>query len=129
MAPVTKYYVRSYATNSGGTAYGSEVSFTTLAGLAVLTTNAATSITITSAILGGEVTNEGGAAVSEKGVVWNTLTAPTVSNNKQATGTGLGAFTTSVTTLTRNTKYYVRTYAINTSGTSYGPEITFNTLP
>jgi hypothetical protein len=129
LAPVTKYYVRSYATNSGGTGYGAEVSFTTLAGLAVLTTSNATSITITSAILGGEVTNEGGAAVSEKGVVWNTLTAPTVSNNKQATGTGLGAFTTSVTTLTRNTKYYVRTYAINASGTSYGPEITFNTLP
>jgi hypothetical protein len=127
--PVTKYYVRSYATNSGGTAYGSEVSFTTLAGLAVLTTSNATSITITSAILGGEVTNEGGASVTEKGVVWKTTSGPTVSDNKQATGTGLGAFTTSVTTLTRNTKYYVRTYAINTSGTSYGPEVTFNTLP
>lgn len=129
LAPVTKYYVRSYATNSGGTAYGSEVSFTTLAGLAVLTTSNATSITITSAILGGEVTNEGGASVTEKGVVWKTTSGPTVSDNKQATGTGLGAFTTSVTTLTRNTKYYVRTYAINTSGTSYGPEVTFNTLP
>jgi hypothetical protein len=129
LAPVTKYYVRSYATNSGGTAYGSEVSFTTLAGLAVLTTSNATSITITSAILGGEVTNEGGASVTEKGVVWQTTSGPTVSDNKKATGTGLGAFTTSVTTLTRNTKYYVRTYAINTSGTSYGPEVTFNTLP
>ena len=128
LAPVTKYYVRSYATNSGGTGYGAEVSFTTLAGLAVLTTSNATSITITSAILGGEVTNEGGASVTEKGVVWKTTSGPTVSDNKQATGTGLGAFTTSVTTLTRNTKYYVRTYAINTSGTSYGPEVTFNTL-
>jgi len=127
--PVTKYYVRSYATNSGGTGYGAEVSFTTLAGLAVLTTNAATSITITSAILGGEVTNEGGALVTEKGVVWKTTSGPTVSDNKQATGTGLGAFTTSVTTLIRNQKYYVRTYAINTTGTSYGPEVTFNTLP
>jgi len=129
LAPVTKYYVRSYAINSGGTSYGSEVSFTTLPGLAVLTTATATSITITSAILGGEVTNEGGVSVTEKGVVWNTATAPTVSNSKQATGTGLGAFTTSVTTLIRNTKYYVRTYAINSTGTSYGPEITFTTLP
>ena len=127
--PVTKYYVRSYATNSGGTGYGAEVSFTTLAGLAVLTTNAATSITITSAILGGEVTNEGGASVTEKGVVWSTASAPTVSDSKKATGTGLGAFTTSVTTLIRNQKYYVRTYALNISGYSYGPEITFNTLP
>jgi hypothetical protein len=129
LAPVTKYYVRSYATNSGGTGYGAEVSFTTLAGLAVLTTNAATSITITSAILGGEVTNEGGASVTEKGVVWKTTSGPTVSDNKQATGTGLGAFTTSVTTLTRGTTYFVRTYALNISGYSYGPEITFNTLP
>lgn len=129
LAPVTKYYVRSYATNSGGTGYGAEVSFTTLVGLAVLTTSNATSITISSAILGGEVKNEGGATVTEKGVVWNTATAPMVSNNKKATGTGLGAFTTSVTTLSRNTTYYVRTYAINSSGTSYGPEITFKTLP
>jgi hypothetical protein len=129
LAPVTKYYVRSYATNSGGTGYGAEVSFTTLAGLAVLTTSNATSITITSAILGGEVTNEGGASVTEKGVVWKTTSGPTVSDNKKATGTGLGAFTTSVTTLTRGTTYFVRTYAINISGTSYGPEVTFNTLP
>jgi hypothetical protein len=75
------------------------------------------------------VTNEGGASVTEKGVVWSTASAPTVSDNKKATGTGLGAFTTSVTTLIRNQKYYVRTYAINASGTSYGPEVTFNTLP
>ena len=121
--------MRSYATNSGGTGYGAEVSFTTLPGLAVLTTSTATSITITSAILGGEVTNEGGASVTEKGVVWKTTSGPTVSDNKQATGTGLGAFTTSVTTLTRGTKYFVRTYALNSSGYSYGPEITFNTLP
>ena len=129
LSPVTKYYVRSYATNSGGTSYGVELTFITLSDLPVLTTSNATSITINSAILGGEVTNDGGASITEKGVVWNTTTEPTVSNNKQTAGTGLGAFTTSVTTLTRGTKYYVRTYAINSSGTSYGPEITFNTLP
>ncbi len=129
LAPVTKYYVRSYATNSGGTAYGNEISFITLPGLAVLTTSNATSITINSAILGGEVTNEGGASVTEKGVVWNTATGPTLSNNKLTAGTGIGAFTISVTSLNRNTTYYYRTYAINATGTSYGPEKTFNTLP
>lgn len=129
LAPVTKYYVRAYATNSAGTSYGSEVSFTTIPGLAILTTASATSIAATSAILGGEVTNEGGVAVTEKGVVWSTATGPTVSNSKQSAGSGIGAFTTSVTTLARNTKYYVRSYAINSTGTAYGPEITFTTLP
>ena len=127
--PVTKYYVRSYAINSGGTAYGSEITFTTLPGLAVLSTATATSVAATTAILGGEVTNEGGASVSEKGVVWSTATGPTVSNSKQAAGSGIGAFTTSVTGLSSNTKYFVRSYALNSTGTAYGEEKTFTTLP
>ena len=129
LAPVTKYYVRSYATNSGGTGYGAEVSFTTLPGLAVLTTATATSVAATTAILGGEVTNEGGALVTEKGVVWSIATGPTVSNSKQAAGSGIGAFTTSVTGLLSNTKYYVRSYALNSAGTAYGEEKTFTTQP
>ena len=126
---MTKYYVRSYATNSGGTGYGAEVSFTTLPGLAVLTTATATSVAATTAILGGEVTNEGGALVTEKGVVWSIATGPTVSNSKQAAGSGIGAFTTSVTGLLSNTKYYVRSYALNSAGTAYGEEKTFTTQP
>ena len=129
LSVATKYYVRAYATNSIGTAYGNEVTFTTLSGLAVLTTANASAITNSSALLGGAVVNEGGVEVTEKGIVISTLTGPTVLNSKQSAGAGKGAFTTTVVDLIKGKKFYVRTYAINSFGTSYGPEITFTTLP
>ena len=129
LSPGITYYVRAYATNSGGTSYGNELSFTTLPALATISTSAATSIGTTSVILGGNVTNEGGASVTEKGVVWSTTASPTTSNFKQAAGSGTGTYTTSITTLTRGTTYYVRAYAINSAGTVYGNQITFTTNP
>jgi len=125
----TTYYVRAYAINSQGTAYGSQETFTTslTLSLATITTTAASVITFTGATLGGNVTSDGNATVTERGVVYATTQNPTTSNTKLAIGTGTGSFTTNVTGLTAGTTYYVRAYAINSQGTAYGTQETFTT--
>lgn len=96
---------------------------------AVVTTNAITAITQTTATSGGNVTSAGSSSVTARGVVWSTAPAPTVAlTTKTTDGTGTGTFTSAITGLTANTTYYVRAYATNTSGTSYGNEVSFTTL-
>ena len=124
----TTYYVRAYATNSVGTAYGPEVSFTTLVAFPIVTTAATvTAITKVSAISGGEVVHDGGAT-AVRGLVWGTATNPTIANNVIAGGTGAGAFVSNLTGLATYTKYYVRAFATNSAGTAYGAEVSFTTV-
>jgi len=92
-----------------------------------LITTAASGITTTSATGGGDITNDGGAAVSARGVCWNTTGTPTLTDNVTNDGTGSGSFVSNITGLTPNTPYYVRTYATNSLGTSYGNEVSFTT--
>lgn len=95
---------------------------------ATLTTNAISALTNTTAIGGGEVTNTGGTTVTARGVVWATTTAPTILLlTKTSDGTGVGVFTSSLTGLTANTTYYVRSYATTSAGTFYGNEVSFTT--
>jgi uncharacterized protein (TIGR02145 family) len=124
----TLYYVRAYATNSAGTSYGSQVSFTTTAELPVVTTENITSITYSSAQGGGNVTSDGGAQVTARGVCWNTSENPTTSNNYTNDGGGTGAFISYITGLLPLTTYHVRAYAKNNAGTSYGNNVSFITL-
>lgn len=121
------YFVRAYATNSAGTAYGAEISFTTLANLPTITTTAASAITAVSATSGGNILANGGATVTARGVCWNTSTEPTISNSKTSDGGGNGNFVSSLTALIGNTTYFVRAYATNSAGTAYGTEISFRT--
>lgn len=127
----TTYYVRSYATNSAGTAYGAQTSFTTLAPPIVVPTLAATttatSITQTTATSGGNVTSDGGATVSNRGICWSTSSSPTTANSTYTTGTGTGSFTAYLTGLSAGTTYYVRSFATNSVGTGYGSQISFTT--
>ena len=124
----TKYYVRAYATNKKGTSYGPQSSFTTKAyALPTLTTSSATNISYTSVTIGGNVINDGGTSVTERGVVYSTNQNPTTSDSKVTSGNGIGSFTCNITNLQENTKYYVRAYAINKKGTSYGPQSSFTT--
>jgi len=129
LAPGTTYYIRAYAINSQGTAYGAQETFKTslTLSLATVTTAAASVITFTGATLGGNVTSDGNATVTERGVVYATTQNPTTSNTKLAIGTGTGSFTSNVTGLTAGTMYYVRAYAINSQGTAYGSQQTFTT--
>src|SRR5450759_4156822 len=123
----TIYYIRAYATNSAGTAYGNEITITTGATLATITTTAASAITATTATSGGNITNDGGSTITARGVCWNTSVSPTIANSKTIDGTGTGIFASSVTGLTAGTIYYIRAYATNSAGTAYGNEITITT--
>ncbi|MEJ2883491.1 MBG domain-containing protein [Pedobacter sp. GR22-6] len=92
-----------------------------------LSTTAITSITANSATSGGNVTNDGGAPVTARGVCWATTTNPTSSGSHTTDGTGTGTFTSNLTGLLPGTLYYVRAYAQNSIGISYGNELTFTT--
>ena len=127
----TLYYVRAYATNDVGTAYGDpDVTFTTLLAPAV-TTQAVTNITATTATGHGTITALGVPNPTQHGVVWSTLPDPTVDLPTKTTDgpvSAIGAFTSSMTGLTPGTLYYVRAYATNDAATVYGNEVTFTTL-
>jgi hypothetical protein len=122
------YYVRAYATNSAGTGYGPQVSFTTDIDLPAVTTTAVTEITKISAVSGGNVTYDGGGTVSARGLCWSTDASPDLTDNVIAGGTGTGAFVSNLTGLTLYTTYHVRAYATNIKGTVYGSDIQFTTL-
>jgi len=129
LTPGTNYYIRAYATNANGTGYGNELLLITNSyTLPVITTNAISGITQTAAVSGGNISNDGGAAVTARGVVWSTSSSPTIAlNTKTVNGAGTGSFSSNITGLSTNTTYYVRAYATNSVGTAYGNEQTFNT--
>ena len=124
----TTYYIRAYATNTEGTGYGNVRSFKTLSiPVPVLTTYVVGAITPYSASCGGNITSEGGSAVTERGVCWSTGANPKITDPKSSDGTGTGSFTSAVTGLTPVTTYYVRAYATNSGGTGYGNVVSFKT--
>jgi uncharacterized protein (TIGR02145 family) len=129
LLPSSTYFVRAYATNSIGTGYGNELSFTTGAiVLPTLTTTAITNITTNSSVSGGNISNDGGGIITTRGIVWSTSQNPTISlTTKTTDGTGLGSFVSNMTTLVQNTTYYVRAYATNSVGTAYGNQVDFKT--
>ena len=94
-----------------------------------VTTSVVTSITHNSAVAGGNVTSDGGAVVTERGVCWNTIPNPTASGSHVAASTaGTGSYTCQITGLEPATTYYLRAYAINSQGPSYGNEEIFSTM-
>jgi hypothetical protein len=128
LLPATVYYLRAYATNATGTVYGNEVTFTTSQIVALaLTTTAPTGIATTAATAGGNITSDGGLVITARGVCWSTSSTPTINNSKTTDGNGTGVFTSNLTGLQPNTKYYLRAYAANLSGTTYGNEVSFTT--
>jgi len=124
----TTYYVNAFATNSIGTAYSSVLSFKTLALAPIITTTELSNITTTTALSGGNITNDGGAPVTARGVCWSTNQNPTITDSKTSDGTGTGIFTSSITNLVAGTNYYFRAYATNSIGTSYGNQVSTKTL-
>ena len=97
-------------------------------GKATVVTIEASSITHNSAIVGGNISDDGSSAVTARGVCWNTFSNPTILDAHTTSGNGIGNFTSSITGLLPATTRYVRAYATNGAGTSYGNEINFTTL-
>ena len=95
----------------------------------VAATVSASTILSTTATSGGNITSDGGAAVTVRGVCWSTSTGPTTAlSTKTSNGTGTGIFSSSITGLLPNTTYFVRAYGTNSAGTAYGSEISFTTI-
>jgi hypothetical protein len=140
--PGTTYYLRSYAINSTGVAYGVQRSFTTVADtspvvfttvpyditpVSAMFTTVPYDITPVSAISGGDVVSQGSSTVTTRGVCWSSEPDPTVTGSKTEQDGGLGVYDSAITGLADDSTYHVRAYAINSNGTSYGEDWTFTT--
>jgi uncharacterized protein (TIGR02145 family) len=94
--------------------------------LPVLTTDSITDITIGTAVCRGNILQQGGSQLIAQGVCWDTSPEPTISDGHTIEAGQFGIFESNVTGLIPNTLYYIRAYATNNEGTSYGNEMRFN---
>jgi hypothetical protein len=126
LIPNAKYFVRAYATNRLGTGYGISKLFITPNGQAPsLTPISITTITQTFAICNINITSDGGLTITLRGVCYSTSPKPTLADNFTTEGTGTGSFKSKISGISSGTTYYVRPYATNSSGTTYGNEVSF----
>ncbi len=128
LIPNTKYYYRAFATNTKGVSYGEVMNVTTLDfSLPKVTTNSPTKVTEQEIEITGIVNDNGGSSIIESGFVYSKAQNPTLENS-----VGYGTLNTQspqrIINLSANTKYYIRAYAKNIKGISYGNEISFTTL-
>ena len=130
LSSVTTYYVRAYATNAVGTAYGPEITLTTVVySMAGLYTDSVTSIRHNTAVCGVNVLTDGSSTLISQGVCVNTSPMPTTSNPTFNTSVGIGGYPVTITGLANGTTYYVRAFCRNSVGTAYGEQVVFTTLP
>lgn len=129
LEPNTTYNCIAFARNDGGMGYSGKATFITLPiTQSDVTTNDPMEVTQTHAICGGFVISDGGSEVTERGVCWAITTNPTTNDSHLNSGTGTGEFSINITGLIANTTYHVRAYAVNSKGTAYGDDVTFETL-
>lgn len=124
----TRYYYRAYARTDLGITYGDIFYFDTQSDLPEVHTLMVTDTGVHWANCGGNVTFDGGSAVTARGVCWSTTQSPTVNDMHTTNGTGIGSFASHIAGLHSDTTYYVRAYATNSVGTAYGEERSFTTL-
>lgn len=115
------------ATDHTGCSASDNVKIAVSLNLPAVTTTPVSDITYTTALGGGNVTSDGGATISSKGVCWSTTDPPTIYDNSTSDGSGTGVFTSSLSGLVAGTLYYVRAYATNSAGTAYGSSVSFST--
>jgi hypothetical protein len=100
-----------------------------LASAPTVTTEAVSDLTETTATGNGTVVSDGADTITERGVCWSTSLNPTTSDSKATSAGTTGSFTASITGVSSGTLYHVRAYAINSVGTSYGDDVTFQHIP
>ena len=127
LEPGTTYYVKAYTINTEETIFGAQISFKTLEDKCSVTTDAVTEITSTTATVGGNVTCEGVATATERGVYWGTSEDPESTGTKMQIGSGEGVFTGNLTALEPGTTYYVKAYATTMEETVFGAQVSFET--
>ncbi len=93
----------------------------------VVETNPVSEISGTSAVSGGNITDDRGETVLSRGVCWSTGIKPSISDNKSSDGAGAGNYSSTITNLLPATDYYIRAYATSSSGTGYGMTMAFKT--
>ena len=124
----TKYFCRAFAINEKGVNYSNEQNFITLDyKLPTITTNPVTSITDIGADVGGQLLDDGGNDIVERGVCISINSNPEIKDNKIVIGSGKGPFSTTISNLKASTSYYIRAFAINSKGVAYGNQNTFTT--
>jgi hypothetical protein len=127
LTPGNTYYVRAYAQNEVGVAYGQVESFQTSV-LPTLTTAAIVNVFWDSADSGGAGLSDNGSPITAKGIQWSTSPNFTTIEGSTNDGAGTPNFSSSLTGLTETTIYYVRAYATNAFGTGYGQTVSFQTI-
>jgi hypothetical protein len=95
--------------------------------LPVVNTSSVISVTATTSSAGGNVSSDGKASVTARGVCWSTSPNPLITGNHTTDGAGTGTFSSAITGLNPVSSYYVRAYATNSVGTAYGNEVSFTT--
>jgi hypothetical protein len=126
LAANSTYHFRIVATNSGGTRYGSDKTFTTT-GPAVVATNPATNVASFSATLNGSV-NPDGLSTTVRFQYGRTTSYGSTTGNQTRTGNTTQSVAANVSGLTANATYHFRIVATNSNGTTYGADRTFTTL-
>lgn len=106
-----------------------ELKISVTSNLATVTTADVTNVTYTTATSGGNVVNNGGAAVTSRGVCWSTMESPTIYDSHTSNGSGNGTFTSQLTGLIAGTPYFIRAFATNSAGTAYGSQLSFISVP
>jgi formylglycine-generating enzyme required for sulfatase activity len=123
--PGTNYYLRAYAMNSEGVSYGDEMLLFTKIGIAEVASAGASDIDYSSVTINGNVTDDGGLDVLERGVAWDTVPRPTVNNNYAVVEGDIGEYSYTITGLTTGKKYYARAYTRNERGYVYADPVEF----
>lgn len=125
LLPGRTYYVRAFAQNQNGVAYGQEVEFSTLDGLPAVTTDSLIQYNDNYVIVGGTVVDDGGFEVVARGVCYGTTPLPSITSKHTSDGSGLGSYVSHISGLSVGQTYYFRSYATNANGIVYGEQYTF----
>lgn len=128
LKPLSTYYIRAYVTNSVGTIYGNELSFSTPSGIIDISTTGVGSVKTFSALCKGKIASDGGSKIIEHGFCWSLSPNPTINSNRSIIIGSKDTISETIKGLLPDSKYYIRSYATNKAGTTYGNELSFKTL-